>query len=78
MPTPNVPPVRSDPCGREYASISMVSPSMVAGAQPLRSPGPAAMSRILPVVAEQPATGPRSGRLRALWRIGRDRAHRHA
>lgn len=50
--------------------------SMLAGARPLRSPGPAAMSRILPVVAEQPRDWSALGELRPLMgRIGYDGRH---
>ena len=50
--------------------------AMLAGTRPLRSPGPAAMSRILPVVAEQPRDWSALGELRPLMgRIGYDGRH---
>lgn len=46
---------------------------MLAGSRALRSPGPAAMSRILPVVAEQPRDWSALGEMRPLMgRIGYD------
>ncbi|MFM7617544.1 MAG: MBL fold metallo-hydrolase [Actinomycetes bacterium] len=50
--------------------------AMLAGTRPLRSPGPAAMSRILPVVAEQPRDWSALGELRPLMgHIGYDGRH---